>query len=133
MTTTTKTKTEKQLGWARAFNHRVTNPIMMKFAGRWLYTVVEHVGRRSHRTYHTPVLGQTIENGFVIPLPYGTDTDWCLNILAVNGCSVQWHGNSYRLTAPQIVEQAAGERAYSPLFRFMLHAAHVEKYMILKR
>ncbi len=128
-----KEKSQKQLGWARVFNRKVTNPIMMIFAGKHFYTIVEHAGRRSHQTYQTPVLGQPIENGFVIPLPYGTDTDWCLNVLATDGCTVLWHGNSYRLTSPQIVEQAAGEKAYSPLFRFMLHAAKVQKYMILKR
>ena len=55
--------------WLRHFNRKVTNPIMMTFAGRRLYTVVKHVGRRSKRTYQTPVLGQPTMDGFVIPLP----------------------------------------------------------------
>lgn len=68
--------------WLRRFNRKVTNPLMMIFAGRRVYTVVNHVGRRSKKLYHTPVLGQPAGENFFIPLPYGADTDWCLNVLA---------------------------------------------------
>ena len=119
--------------WLRRFNRKVTNPIMMAFAGRRLYTVVEHVGRRSKRTYHTPVLGQPTEDGFFIPLPYGEDTDWCMNVLAAGGCTVRWSERVYPLTSPHIVGQAEGEAVFPPVTRCRLHSAKVKKYLSARR
>lgn len=133
MSTPEKVKAGERKDWLRRFNRRVTNPIMMTFAGRRHYTVVDHIGRHSKRLYRTPVLGQLTEDGFVIPLPYGEDTDWCRNVLAAGGCTVHWNGRALPLTSPYIVEQAAGEAVFSPLNRFMLHATGVHKYLKTKR
>src|SRR5690349_9785296 len=45
-------------------------------------TIVQHVGRKSGRTYETPVRATTSDDGFVITLPYGTDSDWVKNVMA---------------------------------------------------
>ena len=69
----------------RRFNRAILNPLMLRVADRFHGTypaVVHHVGRRSGRRYRTPVVAQPIRGGFVIPLPYGTDTDWCRNVRA---------------------------------------------------
>jgi len=115
--------------WVRQFNHKVTNPIMMMIAGRHVYTIVDHVGRRSKKLFQTPVLGQPTPDGFFIPLPYGEDTDWCRNVMAAGDCSVHWGGNTYRLDGFQIVDRAVAEPAYPPVYRFLLHAAGVQKYV----
>jgi len=98
MATSIKTQPGERKEWLRRFNRKVTNPIMMTFAGRQYYTVVDHIGRRSKKPYQTPVLGQPTADGFIIPLLYGEDTDWCLNVLAAGGCIVHWSGQIYRLT-----------------------------------
>ena len=115
--------------WLRRFNRKVTNPLMMTFAGKRLYAVVTHVGRRSKKQYQTPVLGQPSGADFFIPLPYGVDTDWCLNVLAAGGCRVRWQGQTYSLVSPHIVGQAEGEPVYPGLYRWMLHASGVRKYL----
>jgi deazaflavin-dependent oxidoreductase (nitroreductase family) len=115
--------------WLRRFNRKITNPIMLSFAGKQLYTVVEHVGRRSKRVYHTPVLGQPGGEGFFIPLPYGEDTDWCRNVLAAGGCTVRWNGQTIQLTRPQIVGREVGEAVYPRLYRWLLQSAKVQKYL----
>lgn len=119
--------------WLRRFNRKVTNPLMMTFAGRRLYTIVNHVGRRSKKLYHTPVLGRPAGENFFIPLPYGADTDWCLNVLAAGGCSVRWNSSDYRLISPQIVEASVGEAVYPGLYRFLLHSSGVKRYLMMKR
>jgi deazaflavin-dependent oxidoreductase (nitroreductase family) len=111
----------------------VTNPLMMTFAGRQVYTIIDHVGRRSKKLYRTPVLGQPAGENFFIPLPYGVDTDWCLNLLAAGSCTAHWHGETYLLTAPQVVEAAVGEGVYPPVYRFLLHSFGVQKYLMAKR
>jgi hypothetical protein len=119
--------------WLRRFNRKVTNPLMMTFAGRRVYTIIDHVGRHSKKQYHTPVRGQPAGDDFFIPLPYGEDTDWCLNVLAAGGCVAHWNGGHYDLTSPQIVEAAVGEAVYPSFYRFLLHSAGVRKYLMTKR
>jgi hypothetical protein len=133
LSTLEKANAKERKDWLRRFNRKVTNPIMLTFAGRRHYTVVDHIGRHSKRLYQTPVLGQPTEAGFFIPLPYGEDTDWCRNVLAAGGCTVHWNGRAYRLTSPHIVEQASGEAVFSPLNRFLLHIAGVHKYLETKQ
>ena len=118
--------------WLRHFNRKVTNPLMMTFAGRRGYTIVDHIGRRSKRLFHTPVLGQGAGENFFIPLPYGADTDWCLNVLAAGGCIVHWKKAAYQLVSPQIVEASIGEAVYPRFSRFLLHSFKVQKYLMMK-
>jgi hypothetical protein len=68
----------------RVFNKHVTNPLMMRFAGRkyWYAAVIEHTGRRSGAKYATPVGALPVAGGFLLPLSYGTHVDWLQNILA---------------------------------------------------
>ncbi|HVM70775.1 MAG TPA: hypothetical protein VMT91_03375 [Anaerolineales bacterium] len=125
-----KTQSRERKEWLRRFNRKVTNPLMMTFAGKRLYTVVAHVGRHSKKPYQTPLLGRPSGTHFYFPLPYGADTDWCLNVLAAGGCTARWNGRTYTLAAPRIVDQAAGEPVYPGLLRWMLHASGVQKYLV---
>ncbi len=104
----------------RHFNKRVTNPLMLTFAGRRVYAAIRHVGRRSGRTYTTPVLAAPVEGGFVIPLPYGEGVDWCRNVLAAGGCSMQWQGKMYALIEPQLVDPQAALPFFPGWLQFML-------------
>ena len=106
---------------------------MMTFAGRRVYTIVEHVGRHSKKQYHTPVLGQPSMEDFLIPLPYGKDTDYCLNVLATGGCTVHWNKDTYNLISPQIVDATVGEVVYPWFYRFLPHSFGVKKYLQAKR
>ncbi len=128
-----KMNSKERKDWLRRFNRKVTNPLMMTFAGRKVYTVVDHVGRHSKKQYHTPVLGQLAGDAFFIPLPYGVDTDWCLNVLAAGGCVVHSNGGTYDLTSLQIVEAAIGAAVFPPVDRFLLRSAGVRKYLMAKR
>jgi hypothetical protein len=128
-----KVNAKERKEWLRRLDRRVINPLMMTFAGRRVYTVVDHVGRHSKRQYHTPVLGRPNGNDFYIPLPYGEDTDWCLNVLAAGACTVHWNGQTYQLSLPQIVGRAVGEIVYAPMYRFLLHASGVKKYLQAKQ
>jgi hypothetical protein len=58
---------------------RLLNPTIRRIAGRSgvpLLGLVSHRGRRSGRTYSTPVgVGSTGE-AFLIPLTFGSSSDW---------------------------------------------------------
>ena len=63
------------------FNRRVTNPLVRPISG-WvsMWSIVEHVGRRSGKSYRTPVSIFRTDDGVAVLLPYGTDTDWVRNV-----------------------------------------------------
>jgi deazaflavin-dependent oxidoreductase (nitroreductase family) len=88
----------------REINKRYVNPLMLKFAGHRYNPqgIVYHKGRKSGRSYTTPVTILPVTNGFIIPLPYGTDVDWCRNILAAEQCTIQWHGSNYTVIEPTV-------------------------------
>lgn len=64
--------------------------------------VVQHRGRRSGRTFQTPVNVFPQPGGLVIALTYGTDTDWVRNVLGAGGCTVLTRGRAFDLVNPQI-------------------------------
>ncbi len=101
----------------------VVNPLVLTFAGRWIYAIVEHTGRRSGRTYRTPVVAAPTESGFFVPLPYGTRTDWCRNVLAAAGCTIRWQGSAHRVGHPEVVRSEEALPAFyrwqRPLFRML--------------
>jgi deazaflavin-dependent oxidoreductase (nitroreductase family) len=94
----------------RTFNKYVLNPAMLLLAGRrwWYAGVIRHTGRRTGKTYATPVVVNPVDgDGFVIPLPYGTGVDWLRNLLAADGATVTVHGETHKVCRPEIIDAAA--------------------------
>jgi deazaflavin-dependent oxidoreductase (nitroreductase family) len=88
----------------RRINRAFTNRLMKPLAGRLPpLAVVHHVGRKSGRRYQTPVLAFPTPEGFVTPLPYGTDTDWCLNWLEAGEGVVETRAGRSAVTDPRVV------------------------------
>jgi len=92
----------------RQFNKRILNHAVLGFAGRSQgpYAVVHHKGRSSGKTYTTPVKVRPTPEGFIIPLYYGRNVDWCLNVLAAGQCTITWKGNDYHVVEPEVIEPA---------------------------
>lgn len=88
----------------RRFNKAVLNPAMRKVAGRrhWYAAALHHVGRRSGRPYTTPVVAEPVADGFVVPLPYGTDVDWLRNLRAAGQATIDVHGHRYTIDQPRV-------------------------------
>lgn len=89
----------------RWFNKKVQNPVTMRVAGKKNreLAVLHHTGRRSGREYVVPVLPHRAGQLFFIPLTYGTNVDWCRNVLAAGGCAIDHDGVRYDTVAPAIV------------------------------
>lgn len=86
------------------FNRRVTNPLLGRVAGKaGPLVMVEHRGRRSGRAYKTPVVAFPQEDGWVIPLTYGTGRDWVRNLQAAGGGDLVVRGERVRVVDPRIV------------------------------
>jgi hypothetical protein len=65
------------------FNTKVTNPLQSLWAGElapWI--ILEHTGRRSGRTYRTPMLAWRRGDRLLIGILYGEESSWVRNVLA---------------------------------------------------
>lgn len=92
------------------FNRVVTNRVLGTVAGKVPgFGHVHHKGRRSGRSYRTPVNVFRTDDSYVIPLTYGRDTDWLKNVLAAGGCELETNGQRLQLTDPRIVHDEARE------------------------
>jgi len=66
------------------------------------FGVVIHQGRRSGRTYRTPVNVFRIADGYLIALTYGVDSDWVKNVCRAEGCELITRRRHVRLVSPRI-------------------------------
>jgi deazaflavin-dependent oxidoreductase (nitroreductase family) len=115
------------------FNRVVTNRVLAPVA-RYLpgFAVVSHVGRRSGRTYRTPVNAYRRSGGYVIALVYGADSQWVRNVLAAGGADIETRGRRLHLVDPEVVRDPARSAVPAPV-RVPLGLANVDEFMLLKR
>jgi hypothetical protein len=108
----------------RRFNKGILNPTTLKIAGgrSGIYASIKHVGRHSGREYTTPVVAQPVGDGFVIPLPYEANVDWCTNVLAAGKCTLTWHEHEYPLERPELLQRSEAMKAL-PVFTRVLYTA----------
>lgn len=113
------------------FNKRWTNRVTMTFAGRRYspYAVIRHVGRHSGRVYATPVVTAAVPGGFVIPLAYGDVSDWYRNLLAAGGCTLEWQGNTYTVSAPELVDAETVLSAFPRPWRRPLRQYGINRFV----
>jgi deazaflavin-dependent oxidoreductase (nitroreductase family) len=95
---------------------RATRPLAMRSAGteKSNTSIVRHVGRRSGRTYGTPVVAVEHDDGFLIALPYGDRTDWAKNVLASGQATVVTHGHEYGVDQPQVIPMSEATSYFGP-------------------
>ena len=118
---------------------KVLNPVIRKVAGRphfRMAALVRHTGRRSGRQYVTPVGAELTGNTVVIPLTFGTESDWSRNVRAAGGCSIRLGGIDYDAVAPEVL--SAGEArpvlrsAYSAWQRGMFRMLGIKQFLLLQ-
>ena len=95
---------------------RLFNPVVLLLAGTRLlplYGVLQHRGRRSGKAFRTPVVVRRIEDGFIVPMPWGEGTDWYRNVRAAGECVIRWKGRDYPLAQPEVLDATAAQAAFS--------------------
>jgi deazaflavin-dependent oxidoreductase (nitroreductase family) len=84
---------------------KVLNPLVGKLAGRKHFRMaaqIRHVGRRSGRHYMTPAGARLTGDVIVIPLTFGSRSDWAQNVRAAGGCSIRLNGRNFTATDPEL-------------------------------
>ena len=118
----------------RRFNKHLLNPAMMRLAGRrhWYAAVIRHTGRRSGRHYATPVVAERTADGFIIPLPYGTGTDWLRNVRAAGTATVTASGQDVDVAEPEVIDAAAAAPQLTPRRRRAFQRFGIENFLQVK-
>jgi deazaflavin-dependent oxidoreductase (nitroreductase family) len=109
--------------------NRVLGPPARHLPG---FAVVSHVGRRSGRTYRTPVNLFRRGDGYAIALMYGAESQWVRNVLAAGAADVETRGRRLHLVDPRIVRDPARSFVPRPV-RIPLRLANVDEFMLLER
>lgn len=116
----------------RRVNRVFTNPLMGTIA--WIMppmAMVHHVGRKSGKRYHTPVVAFRSPKGFVIPMTYGRDVDWGRNLLSARGCELVQYGRQHVLHNPRIVDRDIAYRHLPGGVRSVLWGLDLPGYVLL--
>jgi deazaflavin-dependent oxidoreductase (nitroreductase family) len=111
-----RTKSPRLLGAVRRFNRAFTNKLQRRSAGRpgAYASVIQHRGRTSGRLYETPVVPFATDGGFLISLPYGSNTDWLKNVLASGSAVLVTDGQTYTVDHPEVVATDEAKDEFPP-------------------
>jgi deazaflavin-dependent oxidoreductase (nitroreductase family) len=107
---------------------RVMRPLALRSAGHEgsSTAVVRHVGRRSGRTYQTPVVAVRHDDSFLIALPYGQRTDWLKNVLDKGSATIVADGHPYEVGQPEVIPMAEATTYFRPREQRMHRQFHVD-------
>jgi len=109
--------------------NRVTSRVARGRSGP--FALVRHVGRKSGKSYETPIIVQRVAGGFVIELTYGPNVDWYRNIVAANGCSILFHRVEYPVQGLERMDVAAGLASFTPVQQRVLRLLRREHFVML--
>ena len=94
------------------------------------FALLCHVGRRSGQTHQTVVGAAGYGDGFILPLVWGRQSDWCQNVLSAGKATLAWRGRTYELENPEIIPATSKEALSWPAWdRLKLSA--VREYLWL--
>ena len=114
---------------------RLLNPLMLSLAGSRrlpMFAVIYHRGRRSGRSYSTPLGARPTADGFVIPITFGKQADWFRNVQAAGGCVIRWKDADYPLIEPEVVDWATARSVFYPQERIMIPIIGIEQFVRLR-
>ena len=115
--------------WNKAGLNRVVRHVAPWLPGLGL---VVHRGRRSGRTYQTPVNTFPTQHGFIIALTYGAEnTDWVKNVRAAGGCELRTRGRMLQLDSPTVYHDATRRGIRAP-HRHVLRLIGVADFLSLE-
>ncbi len=118
----------------RRFNRDTLNPWMLERAGgeHWYASVVKHVGRHSGAAYETPVVMHEVDGRLAIPLPYGREVDWLMNLEHSNRGAVVHKGVEYTVSDPEIVTRTSIARELGVRDVLRYRAFGIDEFVALR-
>ena len=102
-------------------------------AGRPLFGILEHVGRKSGKTYRTPLNVFDTDDGVAILLTYGPNRDWLKNITAADSARMRRHGRTFEVTNPRVMSKEEAAPSVKGRSRALFSRLPFEQAVLLKR
>ena len=114
---------------------RAMRPLALRSAGKEgsSTSVVRHVGRRSGRTYETPVIAARHDDHLLIALPYGKRTDWLKNVLDKGSATIETSGHAYEIDQPEVIPMTEATAYFRPKEQRMHRQFHVESALKVRQ
>lgn len=118
--------------WLWLLKHTL-NPVTLRAAraGRGPFAIVRHVGRKTGRTYETPLILARLGDDFVAELTYGPEVAWYRNIVAAGRCAVVFGGVEYAIDRIGPLDREAGLRAYGNPAALFLRLMRRHEFRVL--
>jgi deazaflavin-dependent oxidoreductase (nitroreductase family) len=112
---------------------RYINPITRRVARRLpSFGVLTHRGRKTGRSFHTPVNVFRRGEEYYFFLTYGSDVQWVKNVLAAKSCSLETRGRVVTLVDPALITDPE-LRPAPPVVRLIEgHIAGVTQYLRMR-
>ena len=130
-----RTKSPPLLNAVRSFNRTFTNRLQRRYAGKpgAYASVIRHQGRRSGRTYETPIVPFATDDGFVVSLPYGPTADWVRNVLAMRSAELVHEGRTLTVDRPEVVPVAKVQALFPSSEQRTQRLFRIEHCLVLRR
>ena len=88
----------------RGVVQRYVNPIARPVAKKLpAFAVLTHRGRKTGRTYRTPINVFRRGDDYFFFLTYGSDVQWVKNVLASGSCSIETRRGVVELVEPELI------------------------------
>lgn|SRR5690606_27118854 len=114
---------------------KILNPWMLRVAGHlppWV--ALHHVGRRSGTEYTTPLVAFAARPGeqvvAVLPLPWGSGTDWARNTMSSGTVRVTRGGKEFEVRDVRLVPAHEAVGWLAPVPARLLSAIGVEECLV---
>ncbi len=100
----------EQFPWLRRQVNENVNPWLLEHnipgSAKAEIATLEHVGRVSGATYHTPVHPTLRGETMLIPVPLGVGSQWAQNVLHAGRARLQLHEHLYDIDRPELITVA---------------------------
>lgn len=115
----------------RTFNKYVTNRVLRRFAhsSRGPFAILRHTGRRSGKEYETTFWVWPQGDDFVIALTYGPEVDWLRNLQASGNGTLFWHGKTYTISNPELIDSSVALPAFPAFIQFVMRRLGTHQFV----
>jgi EmrB/QacA subfamily drug resistance transporter/deazaflavin-dependent oxidoreductase (nitroreductase family) len=113
----------------------LVNPLVLLAAGRrWMpiVGVLHHRGRKSGRTYVTPLGMRRLGDSFYMPRTFRSDSAWYRNVSATGSAEVRYLGRDYSLVAPEVVDYPAAAPAFPAYERIQFRLLGINEFVRMR-
>jgi deazaflavin-dependent oxidoreductase (nitroreductase family) len=116
----------------RPFTTRVVNPITRRIAG-WApwFGILTYKGRKSGKTYRTPMNVFRRGDSYVFALTYGSDVDWVKNVQAAGEVELRTGRRDLHLVEPELFVDPKQRQMSAPI-RLFLKFNRVTEFMRMR-